>query len=79
MACGREMKDCVTGHTAERVELAAQGVARLNFRVLLPFSWFGARVCLARVLNACCSRATHGKANSAFTGRSVNTQKTCKL
>lgn len=39
MACGHEMKDCVTGHMQETVELKAQGVARLNFRVPILFAY----------------------------------------
>lgn len=78
MACGHEMKDCATGHRQERAELKAQGVARLNFTVLILFCWFSPCVCIACALNACVcnalppilviSRATHGKVNSALAG-----------
>lgn len=80
MACGREMKDCVTGHMRERAELKAQGVARLNFRVLYNVGLAHACMCIAHMLNArvcLSSRAAHGKVNSALAGRSIT--KSCKL
>lgn len=89
MACGHETKDCVTGHMRERAELKAQGVARLNFRLLILFFnfffiwWLNARV-NARVCDALppilvSSTASCGKVNSTFAGRSINTRKTCEL
>lgn len=88
MACGHEMKDCVTGHMRERAELKAQGVARLNFRLLILFLiffiwWLNARV-NERVCNALppilvSSAASRGKVNSTLAGQHINIWKTCKL